>query len=130
MFKKWTLVTLLAFVAASCGSDLFFSGPDSGIYTDQNNQEYKVNANGPAALSVVADEELCLMFWRTEDPKIVDGEEHLTGQRCSNKTFGDLDWAVVYDYDVPNEITLLPSSREFAGNPEPLKLKMKSKGLD
>ena len=68
--------------------------PYSGSYSTESGEEYLVSTNGPTALSIKGPDELCLLFWRSKDPQLIDGVETLRGQTCSNGKFGDYDWSV------------------------------------
>ena len=106
-FLQKVAFLFLATAGLSACLDYFrYPPPESGIYKDRAGLEFKVSSTGPSALSIVRGDEVCLMFWRYKNRKISNGKETLAGQECSNRTFGDLDWSVVYDYNAPNVINV------------------------
>lgn len=117
-------IALLCLGLASCvpGVNAF-----SGVYTSGDGSEFNVRTDGPSALSVVAADGLCLMFWRSKKPMLVDGVETLRGQECSNGKFGDLDWSAAHAENVPNRFTLYPPRTFRGGKAKPLIISLKQK---
>ena len=68
--------------------------PSSGAYTAESGEEYLVSTTRPTALSIKGPDGLCLLFWRSKDPQLIDGVETLRGQKCSSGEFGEYDWSV------------------------------------
>lgn len=123
--RRIVIACLTGVLLSGCNaiSDWMFGDrPESGTYSSQSGERFRVSTDGATALSVTNDD-TCLQFWRYKEPQIEADIETLKGQSCGNDTFGDLDWTAVYSYKVPNEFILT------GPNGEQLEIAMVEKGL-
>jgi hypothetical protein len=101
------VLSVSALICAGC-TDVGQSPPKSGTYADSNEKIYEVNTKGGPALTITGPDDFCLQFWRDNEPKIIQGVEKLEGQRCKNRTFGDLQWSLTFAYKKPEVINIYP----------------------
>lgn len=127
-FKSRLLGVVLAMsmgsISSSCAASEGAAEPHSGFYYADSGEEYPVSTTGPTALSIKGPDGLCLIFWRSKEPQLIDGVETLRGQTCSNGTYEDLRWSVSVAEQRREVLVLIPPPEFFAdGTIKPIEIK-------
>lgn len=103
-----TVLTLVAacLAAPSCNPEMDDLAPASGAYRSVTGDLYRIDTTGPTALAVSGPDGLCLQFWRSKEPTLIDGVELLRGQECENRNRDDMRWSLAYAPSKRDSLTI------------------------
>lgn len=129
MFLKIS-IALISLSASACAfAENSMEAPRSGLYQSDSGDEYSVRTDGPSALTVtsVSQGGVCLQFWRSKEPALVDGVETLRGQSCNEGELSDTGWLAGFSEKKSTEIILFPPKTFEGGlNVRPIRLTYRS----
>jgi len=85
--------------------------PKSGIYLRSNGAQYKINTNGPAAITLKNNNGLCLLFWKKKGGADTSGTVNLIGEACGTKK-PKLRWKATFNHNKSDRFIIIPPKKE------------------
>ncbi len=99
------MVTTAFFGLTAATTDVIDKPPKEGTYVSATGERYLVSTSGLSALSINGPKELCLLFWRAKEPKVINGSEVLKGQKCGDPASK---WMLGYSSSKQGSLLLFP----------------------